>query len=154
MGTFTETKTVKIVHNCGLDNPIYLCWLNAVGGFSYWLFDKYSKSTTQTKTEGSYNKNISNLETAIGNADILGKNITPKIDVGSVVKLEDMDGLRGLFESPKVFMLANPLTWETDGIKWKTVIVQASSLVILETKVAFYEMKLTLILPDRNVQSE
>lgn len=34
----SEVKTVKVKHDCFV-HPIYLCWLNSLGGWDYWLFE-------------------------------------------------------------------------------------------------------------------
>lgn len=153
MAIITEKKTIKIDHECK-DFPIYLTWLNGVGGYDSWLFFKEHSSTTKTKITSSYTSNISNLETAIGTNDITGKDIAPQMKIGGRIEAEDMDGMQSLFESPKVMMLMNPETWESDGAVWQRVIVNTGTLLILKTRTSYLDVKFTLDLPYRFKQKE
>lgn len=153
MAIITEKKTIKIDHECK-DFPIYLTWLNGVGGYDNWLFFKEHSSTTKTKITSSYTSNISNLETAIGTNDITGKDIAPQMKIGGRIEAEDMDGMQSLFESPKVMMLMNPETWESDGAIWQRVIVNTGTLLILKTRTSYLDVKFTLDLPYRFKQKE
>ncbi len=155
----TEKKNIKIDHECK-DFPVYLAWVNSLGGYSYWLFFKQHTEKTKTKQENSYIPNIDDLETAIATNDITGKGASPTLDIGGRMKAEDMDGITGLYESPKVLRLMNPETWETDGVgntpapRWQRVLVKAGSLVTLRTRTDWLEVKLTLALATINTQKE
>ncbi len=155
----TEKKDIKIDHECK-DFPIYLTWLNRLGGYSYWLFFKEHTEKTKTKSENKYILNIQDLENAIGTNDITGKSAVHSMLIGGRIKAEDMDGITGLYESPKVLRLMNPETWETDGEggtplpKWQRVIVKPGSIVILKTGIDFLEIKMNLDLPFINTQKE
>jgi hypothetical protein len=149
----TESLRMKVDHECK-DFPIYLTWLNSVGGYDYWLFFKKNKYKIQTKLENSHVKNIENLETAIGNIDISGKGIQPQIDFGARVRAEDMDGMAGLFGSPKVLYLTNPEGWQLEGPKWNRVIIKPGSLLVSESNFEFLEIKMSMLLPTLNTQKE
>ena len=153
MARITEIKTVKINDGCG-ENPVYLCWLNKLGGISYWLFNRYKTEKTKTSINFPFSSNISNLETDQGNINISGKGVQPSYEIGASIPIADMDGIRGLYESGKVLMLANPTTWTTDGVKWKRVIITAGSLVVLKKDTSFYDVRLTLNLPELYNQIE
>ena len=153
MGVLSEVITVKKEIGCG-DNPIYLCWINTLGGFDYWLFNKFQEQNLKTKIENSFSSNISDLETALGISNITGKSSGETIDVVSSISIDDIDGIKSLYESTSVFMLTNPTTWTTDGAKWKRVIVQPGSLKIFTTNKSFYNIKLSLVLPERFTQQQ
>ncbi len=153
MGVLTEIITIDIAEGCG-DNPIFLCWLNTLGGFDVWLFNKFQEQNVKTSIENSFSSNVSELETALGIANITGKSSGETIEVGSSISINKIDGIKSLYESTSVFMLTNPLTWETDGAKWKRVIVQTGSLMIFKTNKSFYDIKLTLVLPERFTQQQ
>ena len=159
MPILTEKKKIKFDHECK-DFPIYLNWLNRLGGYSYWLFFKEHTEKTSTSVENKYIKSIKDLENARATNDITGKKATHTILVGCRCKAEDIDGLTGLYESPKVERLMNPETWETDGPTggilpiWQRVIVKPGSITILKTGIDFLEIKMTLELPFINTQKE
>jgi len=153
MPQLTEKIKVKIDHECK-DFPIFLTWLNSLGGYSYWLFFKSHTESIKTKSENSYIVNIQDLENAISTNDITGKSSIPSLAIGAVIDAEDMDGIQSLFQSPKVLQLMNPETWQTEGLKYRRVIVNAGSLIILKTKIERLEVKFTLELPFINTQKE
>jgi hypothetical protein len=149
----TERLRIKVDHECK-DFPIYLTWLNSVGGYDYWLFFKTNKVKINTKLENQHLKNIDDLSTALGNIDITGKSIQPSVDFGARVKAEDMDGMAGLFGSPKVLYLTNPETWQTDGAIWRRVIIRPGSLLVSESNISFIDIKMTMLLPTKNTQKQ
>ena len=153
MGVLTEIKTVKVNDGC-CENPVYLCWLNSLGGFSVWLFQRGYEDEIKTEIETPYSMNITDLETALGSNGISSKKVANTIDVVGNVALEDLQGISGLFKSPKVQMLANPTTWEMEGVKWKDVIISTGSMLLFKTRKSFYDIKFTINLPEINVQAE
>lgn len=153
MAIITEKKSIKIDHECK-DFPIYLTWLNGLGGYDSWLFFKEHTTTTKTKVSGKYTLNVQDLENAIGTNDILGKDIKPEMKIGGRMLASDMDGMQSLYESPKVLMLMNPESWEVDGAKWQRVIVKTGSLLVLKTRTSYLDVKLSLELPYRFKQKE
>ncbi len=153
MAIITEKKKIKIDHECK-DFPIYLTWLNGLGGYDSWLFFKEHSVNTKTKVSGKYTLNVQDLENAIGTNDILGKDIKPEMRIGGRIESDDMDGMQSLYESPKVLMLMNPETWEVDGAKWQRVIIKTGSLLVLKTRTSYLDVKLSLELPYRFKQKE
>ena len=155
----TEKKKIKVDHECK-DNPIYLTWLNKLGGYSYWLFFKNHSINTKTSGENPYSISIQDLENANSTNGITGKAILHSMAIGARVRAADMDGITGLYESPKVMRLMNPETWETDGVGgipnpiWQRVGVKTGSLLILRTGSEFLDVKLTLDLALINSQKE
>ena len=153
MAIITEKKKIKIDHECK-DFPIYLTWLNGLGGYDSWLFFKEHTIQTNTKVISRYKSNIQDLENSVGTFDIVGKDISPRMQIGGRMEVEDMDGMQSLYESPKVMMLMNPNTWESDGCVWQRVVVRTGSLVTLTTRSSYLDVKLTLELPNRFKQQE
>jgi len=155
----TEKIKINIDNECK-DYPVYLTWLNKLGGYSYWLFFKEHTVKTKTKIENPYIKSTQDLENSIATNDITGKSAKHSLLIGARVRACDLDGITSLYESPKVQMLTNPDTWETDGPGgtpspiWKRVIVNAGSITILKTGIDFLVIKMTLDLPLINTQKE
>lgn len=149
----TEKKKIKIDNECK-DFPLYLTWLNSKGGYSYWLFFKSHSEITSTRIENQYLKNVTDLETSIGQIDSTGKISSPKIDFGARVSQEDMQNINSLYNSPKVLLLSNPETWEVDGPKWLRVQIKQGSLLTLKTGIEFQEVNMSMLLPLINTQKE
>jgi len=153
MARLTEKKRIKIDTECK-DFPVYLCWINSLGGYDYWLFFKSHEESTKTKSQTPYLINIDDLETATATNDIIGKQAVHTFKIGARMKQEDMDGITGLYESPKAMLLMNPETWQDDGPVWQRVIVKTGSLLVLKTGTAFLDVKLQIQMPFVNTQKE
>jgi hypothetical protein len=149
----TEEKVITIDSEC-YEDPIYLCWLNSLGGYSYYLFHRYNEEKTKTTPLTGYERNIEDLETSIGNIDLIGKNTAPEIEFGASIHISEMDGIRGLFESPKVMWLKNNETWMADNPKWQRVIIKTGTQLVYQTKKSYFEVAMSMRIPDRNTQQE
>lgn len=149
----TERKRVKIGNSC-VNEPIYLQWLNNLSGVSYWLFGVLNIDTIDTKELGHYEKYVSDLSTTQGNDGIIGKTNELSKIVGASISKEDMDGITGLFISPKVKMLTNPDLWEGDGAKWQDVRIKQGSMIIAQTRKDFYEVSFEILLPKQYIITE
>ena len=149
----TEKKTIKISQsNC--DNPVYLKWINKQGGNSFWLFNRNQLRVTKTRNGDTYEKYVSTLINTYSNRFISTKEVDHSIKLTTTIDEDDMDGIIGLHESPKVFMLVNPDTWSTDGCKWQSVIISPSSLIFLKTNSSRFDVEIDILLPKIYVQSE
>lgn len=149
----TEKKTIKISQsNC--ENPVYLKWINKQGGNSFWLFNRNQLRISKTKNGEIYEKHLSTLIGTYSNRFISTKEADHSIRLTTTISEDDMDGIIGLHESPKVSMLVNPDTWSTEGCKWQSVIVSPSSLIFLKTNTSFFNVEIDILLPNIYVQSE
>jgi hypothetical protein len=154
MARITEIKTIDVNDEC-VDNPVYLKWLNTLGGFSQWLFGTMQTDIIQTSVDGEYMTNINDdLENSIGGNEYISKDAQPQLVIGANVPVSKMDGMKGLIMSPKVLMLSNPNTWQTDGAKWIRVRVQTGSFIVLKTNETRNQVEMVLLLPKLNIQAE
>jgi len=144
---------LDVIDPC-INDPIYLTWLNSVGGYDYWLFFNSNSKKTATSIDSEYSRNVVDLETDTGNIDITGKSIKDRIDFGALVPANKMDGITSLFESPKVMLLTNPDDWISDGAKWQRVIINTGSLLVSETKKELINVKMSMKLHTRFTQKE
>ncbi len=148
----TEKKYVKIGDSC-VDDPCYLQWLNRYGGSSYWLFGVLNVDKATTKEIGYYERFVSDLETSQGNDGIISKSKELTKIVGATIPKDQMDGLTGLFCSPKVKMLVGQY-WQVEGVKWHDVRIKSGSMVINQTRKDFFDVSFEIILPKQYVISE
>lgn len=149
----TEIKRIKVDTECK-DSPVCLVWLNTMGGFSTWVFEINNTKQVQTEAGGEFTKNIPDLATSVGNREFLTKVSQPAIIVGANVSRDDMDGLTGLINSPKVQMLMNPYTWETEGVLWQRVQIKPGSFITgieIETRM---DVELVILTAQTNIQAE
>lgn len=157
---YTEVKTVQVSHDC-TDFPVYLKWINTLGGWSYWLFAFDQQKSINVGDAVTFERNITELSTADNKLQYLSKRAFPKIVCGANdVSAANFAGLKGLLYSPVVMMLTNPDTWETDGEgdtplpKWQTVLVQPGSFNLETTRGGFADVEITLQLSEINVQTQ
>lgn len=102
----TEHKFVKIVQPCG-KAPIYLCWRNSKGGFSYWLFENKQEVEYQSSQDGTFISEGDDLETSNRRTTLLQANQKKVLTLGAVVDLEDFEGIRTIYQSPNVLLLVD-----------------------------------------------
>lgn len=116
----TETITVKNDSGCKT-NPVFVSWLNTLGGREHWLFDTTQIENLTTTRNGTFENYIENLATARGKTKDFQMQAFPQLTVFGWVDNEDINGLITLTYSLDVEMLLNPLTWQTDGLKWMKI---------------------------------
>jgi hypothetical protein len=160
LAVFSEVKTINISSDCP-DYPIYLKWINTLGGWSYWLFAFDQQKSINIGDAVTYENNITELSTADAKLEYLSKRAFPKIVCGANnVSTANLAGLKGLLYSPKVMMLTNPDTWETDGAgatplpKFQTVLVQPGSFNLETTRRGVADVEITLQVVEINVQTQ
>jgi len=59
--------------------------------------------------------------------------------------------MKGLLLSPLVQMLTNPASWESEGPKWKTMIVKKNTWNLYRNDRGTYNLELEIGLPKLNI---
>lgn len=102
---FSEEKQVEF-RSCVLTNPTMFVWKNALGGWDYWLFEKYNIETLETDTLGTFQKNYDRISDITNPTTERGKTAQPKIVYGANdLTQQQKIGLKGLLTSNKVYIL-------------------------------------------------
>lgn len=142
------------------DAPVYLCWLNNLGGWDYWLFHTYYTDNLDINQTSIMRKYISDYENENTQKDIVSRNPDPFLRVGADnLTNQQIEGLKGLLSSPKVMMLTNKDEWFNSvgsspyvAPKWITVIVRDGSFEFPKSIVEHASIELEIELPTLNVQ--
>lgn len=142
----TEKKTIKIDRECK-ENPVFISWINTLGGREHWLFHKVQTKGIVTQNDGSYEPYISDLSTARGQIVDISRNAMPLLIVNATVDIEDIDGIKTMLYSPCVEWLVSE-----NPIKWKTVRPQVGSFKLYDTSDLKAIIQITLELPYINIQ--
>lgn len=129
----TEKKTVKIVRSCKR-NPVYISWLDHLGGRNHWLFHTSQVDSMSTSGDQTFEPFISDLENSRGQINDLAIFAQPSLTCTALVELIDLEGIKSLYHSVNIEVLTNPDTWQVDGVKWATYRVQKGSFSIRETE--------------------
>lgn len=149
----TEVKTIKVQGGCK-SNPVFVSWLNTLGGREHWLFHHVQTKQMDTAENGVFVKTNQELETATGNVFDISAFANDVIIVNALVDIEDIEGLKTILYSPCVEMLFNPETWEVDGCKWINVRVAKGSFKLHQTDQIRNTFEIQLELPNINIQSQ
>lgn len=143
----TEEKAIKIGPDC-VDNPIYLKWIGKRGGWNYWLFGVVQSVSANIRDAVDIERHVTDIETAEERLDFLSKKEFKTITVGaSNIDLEDINGLKSILASPKVYEQFK------DGTKIG-VRVAPGSFRLYETTEKKASIELTLEYPELYVQTQ
>lgn len=129
----TEKKTVKIVRSCKR-NPVYVSWINTLGGRDHWLFHTTQLDNITTSGDDTFEPYTEDLENSRGQLNDLSIFAQPSITCTAHVDVEDLEGIKTLFYSVNIEVLTNPDTWQVDGAKWETYRPQRGSWSFGETQ--------------------
>lgn len=146
-----EKKIVKVDTDCK-KNPVFVSWLNTLGGREHWLFHKIQTEALVTAEAGTFEPFREDIETARGKILDLSVSATPKLVVFALPDIEDLKGLETIMYSNMVEILMNPETWEAEGPKWQIVRPEKGSFQINNTDQIKADLEITFTLPYLNVQ--
>lgn len=147
----TEKKTIKIDRDC-VGYPVFLSWLNTLGGREHWLFNKVNVKQIDTSEGGTFNVTTELLEDSRGATLELTNYANSVIIVNSLVDVEDIEGLKSVLYSPAVEMLLNPNTWQTEGAKWLNVRINKGTFKLYQSDQVRNIFEIQIELPEINIQ--
>ena len=151
---FTETKRIRYDGQCKT-NPVYLRWLNSLGGWNYWLFSRNQIIEFTTGQEVIFENPITNLETSESFVEVLSVIVGKGMVLGAnALDRNDIEFIKSIIYSPKVQWLFNPETWQTETPKWITVIPGRGSFPLIETKEERADISLTIKFPEIHTQHQ
>ncbi|KQC33396.1 hypothetical protein AAU57_08775 [Nonlabens sp. YIK11] len=98
----TNLNLLKIEPKCG----VYLKWFNNQGGFNYWLFDEFYKSSIDTSTLSTIGRNTFNNvgEGIIAPTRLIGKQGSKQLNLKTRVDSKEQRVIESLYTSPLVQM--------------------------------------------------
>ena len=77
----TEIKKIYINTDC-IRNPFYIRFVNQLGGYDYFMFEKSQKYESKGETGQLIEKSINDLRTETGNLKKINTDLTNKVTVG------------------------------------------------------------------------
>ena len=81
MARITEIKKIYINTDC-IRNPFYIRFINQLGGYDYFMFEKSQKYEAKGETGQLIEKTVSDLRIATGNLKKINTDLTNKVTVG------------------------------------------------------------------------
>lgn len=150
--TLTKTQFISLEKeaNC---SGVYLKWLNAQGGYSYWLFaDTYSIDRS-AKTLGELDRDFENLQDSAARTIQTGRQVqdTLKI-VAELLTPAQRDLVQNVLESPKVYLFTGKPYSRSSYRDWIEVSVKTSSARIRNARETLTNFAFDIELPERFTQ--
>lgn len=148
----TELKNIKISRGCK-KNPVYISWLNTLGGYDHWLFEKVQIKSQIVGNDSTSNSYITDLANARGQVFDTSRTNTPTLTVFTNALIEDIEGLKTIMYSLNVEMLMNPNEWNSI-VKpiWQRIRPQIGTFKLYGTNETRSNLEITFELPYTNIQ--
>lgn len=101
-------------HNQGcFKNPLYVRWLNTLGGWDYWLFEFDQSHGVKTKTETQVQNYVDDIGLVNSDIEVIEKSALPTIRVGAEgLTRDEAQGLEVLGYSVQVEMYLSTGSWQ------------------------------------------
>jgi hypothetical protein len=140
----------KMPYRCG----VYLKWLNALGGYSYWLFeDTYSIDRT-TKSLGGLDRDSANLEDTFARTTQIGKESVDTLKVVAELLTENESRIvQGILDSPKVYLFTGQPYAQNSYRHWVEVSLKTTSARIKNPREPLTNFTFDIELPVRYAQT-
>jgi len=139
----------KMPYKCG----VYLKWLNAMGAYSYWLFeDTYSIDRT-TKHLGELDRDNSNLADTVARTAQIGKESVDTLKVVAELLTEDESRIvQGILDSPKIYLFTGQPYARNGYRNWLGVVLKTTSARLKNPRQPLTNFAFDIELPTRYTQ--
>lgn len=152
----TEIKTVRYNDAC-VSNPVFLSWLNKNGVWQVWLFSRNQIISFTSGNQTVFENPVTDLEIAESFMEVLTLEAGKGMVLGANnLDRNDIEYVKTILFSPRVQVLDNPLTWQTDtdGPEWSTVFPRRGTFPLIETGETRSDITLTIEFARIQVQSQ
>lgn len=138
--------TEKITDNC--DNKHYIKWINSLGGWNYWLFDKGNESL-KNKEDGFLFNDYNNLSDTVSPLVSMGKTSQSalQLQANSLSEFERVL-LSDLFDSAKVYLFTGVQFSKNTFNDWMEVNLVNGNFKTANSRGNQYNYNITLELPN------
>lgn len=147
--SFTQPRWAlveKVPYKCG----VYLKWLNALGGYSYWLFEDTYAIDRSTKSLGEIDSDSANLENSFGRSISLGKESQDSMKIiAELLNEDDRRIVEGILDSPKIYLFTGQPFARSSTSDWVEVTLKTSSARLRNPKQPLINFAFEIELPER-----
>lgn len=131
----------------------YLKWLNAFGGWNYWLFYK-GNDTLTTKDLGTIYNDYEDVVDTISPYVAIGKTSENNIAIQQeLITPNEMLILNDLLESPKVYLFTGTPNEVVQPNDWLEVTIKSGSFRVVNSREKLNSLSLTIELPMNNTKT-
>ena len=149
--TKKSVKQTLIYDNSCVKNPVYLRWLNRLGGLDYWLFSGDHSKYIKVKTDQQYSVFQNDISTANNPIRVLFKSATSSLKCKAIqLDRDDIEGLEHLLTSVHIEML---VSYENGVAKWQTVTLKDKSTKLYRAAATKGELTIEIQLPEIQLQN-
>lgn len=146
---FTQPKWLhveKVPYKCG----VYLKWLNALGGYSYWLFEDTYAIDRSTKSLGEIDSDNANIENSFGRSISLGKESQDTLKIiAELLTEDDRRIVEGILDSPKIYLFTGQPFAQSGSRDWIEVTLKTSNARLRNPKQPLINFAFEIELPAR-----
>lgn len=140
----------KVPYQCG----VYLKWLNALGGYSYWLFENTYSIDRSTKQLGELDNNNANLEDTFGRTLQIGKESQDTIKiVAEMLTPPERNVVEGILDSPKIYLFTGKPFSKNTNRDWVEVTLKTTSARLKNPRQPLTTFGFDIELPTRFTQT-
>jgi len=151
---YNTKQTRAVVEKIPYRNGVYLKWLNALGGYSYWLFEDTYAIDRSTKYNGEIGSDNANVENSIGRTLQIGKTSQDSIKIVAELLTEDERRIvDGILDSPKIYLFTGKPFSQNSYRNWAEVTLKTGSARLKNFKQPLTNFSFDIELPVRYTQS-
>lgn len=141
----TEIKRISIKSTCQ-KKPVYLKWLNRLGGFNYFMFDDRSTFSFDVIEAQFVDRPVLDYAKQNATQDVLYKRSQEKITIGkNGLTADQMRTLAAMLVSTKVYYLS-----EENPRQWLTVIIDQKNSDLNDNRYLIGDFETVIKLPEQN----
>jgi len=142
------------LHKVPYKSGIYLKWLNAMGGYSYWLFEDTYSIDRSTKQLGELDRDNDNPEDAFGRTIQIGKESTDTLKIIAELLTENERRIvEGILDSPKIYLFTGQPYARNSYRDWIEVALKTTSARIKNPRQPLTNFTFDVELPVRYTQT-
>jgi hypothetical protein len=133
---------------------VYLKWLNAMGGYSYWLFEDTYSIDRSTKQLGELDSDNNNPEDSFGRTIQIGKESQDTLKIVAELLTEDERRIvEGILDSPKIYFFTGKPYARNVYHDWIEVVLKTTGARIKNPRQPLTNFTFDIELPVRYSQT-
>jgi hypothetical protein len=135
----------KLATGC-LENKMYIKWLNQLGDYDFWLFDKPDTERT-TKSLGYTNNDFNNFINTVSPQEHIGWTGNDSLTAYGTFSEQDLIVLRDLFISPKIYKFTGTPGEHSTDLDWLEIKLKPGSREIISRRFNNTQLKIEFEMP-------
>jgi hypothetical protein len=140
----------KVPYHCG----VYLKWFNALGGYTYWLFENTYSVDRSTRQLGELANDNANLEDSYGRTLQVGKESQDSIKIiAEMLTPQERTVVEGILDSPKIYLFTGKPFSRNSNQDWIEVTLKTTGARLKNPRQPLTTFGFDIELPVRYTQT-